>query len=593
MVKKLFTLQSYRNKDISEKENDIRKKTQNMIQMSGIAIANLKKLERNTLSSKDDDYDIYSYAKNYVGFQTDYIAYNEMNYDQRVQYLMDLAADSDISYILDTIADSAIVPNKDNMFCFFDADKLKSKIRANYENVDNLLETCEKNFNKIYTLWNFHDGDEAWKLFRKWLIKGVLAYEIIYSYDKSTKNAKGILGFKELEPSTLEPAIVHDENGTSYKIWYQYRDTDDERKIPDSNIIYISFAGENIQTSQNISYLETINRPFNVLRQLENSRLIWNIQNAQKRVKFVVPVSGLSTQKERERIEQLKAYYTEETMIDPRSGIFTVNAQPKFSFSKTFLFPSVEGSQTDISEIDSAGYDMNSTESLNYYYRRFILQTHIPPSRFFKDMNNIPQTQANLQSISQEEIAFARYINRLRSVFKELIIKPLWISIMLDMPELIVSSLLKSYLSISYNEENVFARQKEADNLTAGANIITTLSTIMKGEQPYFSIDFLIKKFLGMSDEDLNMNEEYKQHDVIKMIKSSGSASGGENGGGPGMDMGADMSGAPDAGMDMGADTGGALDAGMDMGADTGGAPDAGMDMGADTGGTPADDGSF
>ena len=46
------------------------------------------------------------------------------------------------------------------------------------------------------------------------------------------------------------------------------------------------------------------------------------------------------------------------------SGELTVNGQPKFSFAKTMVFPSKDGTTTEIGEIGIEGHDMNSVEPL-------------------------------------------------------------------------------------------------------------------------------------------------------------------------------------------------------------------------------------
>lgn len=201
---------------------------------------------------------------------------------------------------------------------------------------------------------------------KRFLVDGFLAFEIIYQTDKKTGKATDIIGFQELDPITLEPEIRKDQEGNEYKVWIQFKgDAEKQRILPDSNVIYISWARNNFVSR--LSYTEQLVRSFNTLRALENSRVIWNVQNAQKRIKFVVPIGSQSEQAARTRLNELQNYYKEDVIIDDNSGEITINGQPKFSFNKTFFFPSREGSQTEISEIGVEGYDLNSTEQLKYF----------------------------------------------------------------------------------------------------------------------------------------------------------------------------------------------------------------------------------
>ena len=108
---------------------------------------------------------------------------------------------------------------------------------------------------------------------KRFLVDGFLAFEIIYQTDRATGKAVDIIGFQELDPVTLEPDIRFDEEGNEYKVWIQYRgDAEKERILPDSNVIYISWARHDFIAR--LSYTEQLVRSFNMLRTLENSRVI-------------------------------------------------------------------------------------------------------------------------------------------------------------------------------------------------------------------------------------------------------------------------------------------------------------------------------
>ena len=109
-------------------------------------------------------------------------------------------------------------------------------------------------------------------------------------------------------------------------------DKQNQRELLDTNIIYISWAKTNFVS--HFSYCERLVRSFNMLRTLENSRIIWNIQNAQKRIKIVVPIGTESDQIAKTRLRELEAHYKEDIVVDNMSGEITVNGQPKFSFAK-------------------------------------------------------------------------------------------------------------------------------------------------------------------------------------------------------------------------------------------------------------------
>lgn len=387
----------------------------------------------------------------------------------------------------------------------------------------------------------------------------------------------------EIDPLTLEPGLLVTEDGKELFIWYQYKGESRERRIPDSNIIYISWNNMLGSRTNNISYVEGLTRSFNILRQLEHSHLIWNIQNAQKRMKMTIPVGQLTPQRAEARISKLMAMYNEEVSIDGGSGEVLWNGEPKMNFQKTFFFEDRDGAAINIEEIATEGYDMNTTESLQYFYRKFVLESQVPANRFTQNTSSAPANQMLGDStITREEAAFGRFIQRVRQIFKEVLIKPLWVQICLLHPELSQTNYIKQGLGIKFNEENLFILAKKRAIVTDGATIVSTLAGITgTDQQPYFSIDYLVKEFLGLTDQDLEINRKYKEAEILHNIEiaklqkkhaddqlaatpaaQGGSAEGGEPYGGGGFGGGPDVMGggefsAPDTGGDSGGDEGG------------------------------------
>lgn len=542
-------------------------------------------------------------------------AYYDLSYQQRREQLRQFASQQTISFVLDTIADESIILDENNYFAQLDLNLLKLKLNTNYkgangETADDLIKNCQKAFKIIYSTYGWDKSNDAWNYFKKFLIEGYLAFEIVV--DNLMKPTR-IIGMRELDPATLEPDIEIDPmTNKEVKVWYQYKgDAQLERKIPDSNIVYISWSTGMYGEQSRVSYLEGLIRSYTMLTQLETSRMVWNIMNSQKRVKVGIPVGNISQDKARARVSEVKSDWNEETTVDEISGEMVVNGQPRFSFSKTHFFPIRDGNSMTIEEIPTEGYDLSDITPLKYFWRRFILETKIPANRFMIDpaAEGAHPLGGDNASITREEYAFGRFISRVRNIYREILLKPLWVQICLMMPELASSELLKQCIGIVFNEENMFVKAKERTALKQGAEIIGTLSQIQLGEnKPFFSMKFLIEKFLGMSDEDFAINEKYKQGEIIERLEQAktikqhqemGKQVGEQQGNGAPGEM--DFGGSSDAGGgssfddSFGGDTGGGGDfAGGDevfSGGDTG-MGSGGSEI-ADTGGGDEGEGDF
>ena len=141
--------------------------------------------------------------------KTKSIAFFQMDYVSKRERLRDIASNGEIEFIIETIADDSIVFDQDNRFCY--ANDLVGELNYSGSNKAQRLQFQEKviekysnNFQKIYSKWGFDQGISAWQYFYQFLIEGHLAFEIIYD---DLVNPKEIIGFKELDPSTLYPEM--------------------------------------------------------------------------------------------------------------------------------------------------------------------------------------------------------------------------------------------------------------------------------------------------------------------------------------------------------------------------------------------------
>lgn len=509
-----------------------------------------------------------------IAGQNDYIAYYDQSYKARRDFLRKFALQGEIDYVVETIADETIVNDDMHYFAYPNTRQLKSILRA--DRGKEIVDGINNAYRRVYHLFHFNEGNDAWHYVKKFLIDGFLAFEIIYDSGKDGRYAKNIVGFQELDPITLQPDIKKDEYGNEYKVWIQNKgDQNNERILLDTNVIYISWARNNFVS--HLSYCERLIHSFNMLRTLENSRIIWNIQNAQKRVKIVVPAGTQSEQKIRTRLRELQAMYKEDINIDNMSGEITVNGQPKFSFAKTFIFPSKEGAQTEISEFGGEGHDMNSTESLKWFWQRFMIETRLPKDRFNmifdgQEHSAIPDGS----SLTREEYKFSLFIGRIRDIFKEILLKPTWTQFCLHNKDLAGSNVLKNALGLTFIEENVFTLAKERAILEQGSGIIQNLTSLRYADDsPVFSMKFLLQKYLNFSDDDWALNKKMveEEQEELKKAKEEEEAMMNQGGGMEdnfGSDGGMNFGGGDTGGLDFGSDAGGGMDLG---GGDAGGEP--------------------
>jgi hypothetical protein len=430
------------------------------------------------------------------------VAFFDRQYKQKVEKYRTFAVQDEIEEILDVLCDEAIVFDESN-YCAYGHfnGQISSAIEEEIGDV----------YNNIYNYFGFNDALSIWNYFRKWLVDGYLAFEIVYN-DKQTE----IIGFKELDPQSL----VHGVDTETGKVqWVQYKGGGvKERKLWDSQIIYLSYS--QVNSPQRTSYVERLIRAFNMLRIMEHTRIIWAVTNSSFKTKFVIPVGGKSKTRAKQSLAQLMNSYREVVDFDFDSGELSTNGKPMMPFNKEYWLPSKDGETPEIENVGGDGPDLGDTESLKYFADRLKLASKIPFSRFERDGGSVWDLEAS--GMMRDEIKFAKFISRLRSIFQEILVKPLYLQMCLNHPELKNDVAFKSGLGIKWVKDNVFEELKEMELMSRRVDFIgnmkTQLSTMDENmtEIPYFDLGFLIKRYGGFTQDDIKSNERAKKREELE-----------------------------------------------------------------------------
>ena len=427
------------------------------------------------------------------------IPFFDQSYEGKREELRKFSLNDEVEDILDILCDETIVYDEKNFFCYPEI--------LGIDISDDVDKDLNKYFRQIYHYFGFNSDQSAWYFFRKFLIDGYLAFEIIYSPDQ-----KEIIGFKELDPITLIPGYNHDDGK---KVWVQYKDDPvKERKLYDSQVIYISYSS--ITTASRVSYIERLTRAFNLLRIMEHTRVIWAVTNASFRMKFVIPVGGKSKTRAKQSLSQLMNSYKESVDFDWESGTLATDGKPMLQFSKEYWLPSKDGESPEIETLNSEGPDLSDTEALKYFSDKLKHVSKIPYSRFlYEDGGGDFNLAAD--GMIRDEIKFGKFIKRLRSIFMEILSKPLFIQMCLKYPEFTNDPQFKSQVALRFNEENVFSELKDMELMekrldfigTMRDSLMTTNQETME-EEYYFDQEYLVKKYLKLSDDEIRANEAFK-----------------------------------------------------------------------------------
>ena len=476
------------------------------------------------------------------------IAYLDRAYQDKRKILRQYAIKDEIKDFVTQIADESIIYNDDNFFCKMKdlPDEFDTTLKQRYQ----------ENFHKIYKNFGFNDGLTAWNYFKNFLIDGYIAYEIVYD-----NKQKSIIDLQPIDPMTL---VVATDPGTATIVWIQYPDNPQIRRVLlDAQIIYISYSNNN--EFAETSYVENLIRPYNQLKMLEQTRLLYNINQAAIYKKFIIPTNGLTRQQAEQQIYELMSEYHEDVQWDDTMGTVTINGSTNIPHSKDFWFPNSDLGTPTVEIMATQGTDLNEDTMLQWFFKILKRASKLPFSRFDEDSGggNIYNDSAE---ITRDEIKFQNFIKRLRTVYKEIVIKPLKIQMIMDFPELKDDNLFHTSMQIIFNSNELFEEWKYLNNLQKRAEIASTLSSNLQDaeQKPYLHIEWIMRKIMKFTDADIIENQKYKL--------GGGGMSASEGGGG-GAQGGAPAQGGMEgqAPAQGGQSQGGQSQGGQSQGGDVGG----------------------
>ena len=482
--------------------------------------------------------------------RTKAVAFFQLDYAVKRERLRDIAANGEIEFVLETITDDVIVYDDENMFCY--PSDLTGKMmykgnskeqRLKYQ--DNVIKKYNENFHKIYNAWGFQEGISAWQYVYQYLVEGHLAFEIIYD---NPQKPREIIGYKELDPTSIVPQLSKDAKGKLFLQWTQYTPNSTQtRTLTDSQIIYLSYS--NHFRTKRVSFVERLIRSFNLLRIIEQSKVIWHVMNAPIRLTTTVPVGSKSIQKAQEDVREFLNILKEDINFDNESGEIKVNGQPNILFYKNYVLPvNDRNEQVKIEPLQYPGPNLSGSELLNHFLKKLKMDSKIPYSRW-EGQSGMGAFTLNAEGITREEIRYNKFVNRIRTTIQELITKPLWLQMELDIPEIKGDQKFRNAIGVQFNNDNLFEEMKEREVANKRLASFTAMKGVMNDDgTPYFSTEYLIRKELRLPDDEIEMNKNYKIQEQEEAEEAEAKAAAAGDAGAAGMDAGAGAGAAAGAG---------------------------------------------
>ena len=446
----------------------------------------------------------------------------EKDFAQKREALRQLAVQPELEDILDTMANECVVYDTDyTYFCepMIEPQELKYiKVKERKQ----IYKDMNIAFRRFYKMlqWKYR----AWDDFKRWLVEGILCWEIVWD---SLEKPKKIIGFVPLDPATITRKF---DNGKWY--WVQFKGIQGkERTLLDSQIIYITYQETNALSR--VSYLERLIRPFNLYRIIEQAQIIWTVTNSAFKLKFTIPIKGMNRVQGMQTLSTAMNRYREDIKFQQDTGELAINGTSNMPFNKEYWFPEGDAGSPQMETIGGDGPELVDNDQLKFYKNMLYKISKIPLNRFDQESGET-WFGADATSVARTEIDFGRFVTRLRNLFGMIMIKPLQLQLACDHPELVENKQILEAVSLQWKSYNVFEEMLELELMQKRMDFIQSAKDSLidmdqdGNEIKFWSSKFLVERFLKLSKQDLDLNDKYKQEEIEELNLAGGENSGDE-----------------------------------------------------------------
>jgi hypothetical protein len=252
-----------------------------------------------------------------------------------------------------------------------------------------------------------------------------------------------------------------------------------------------------------MSVLETIYRVFKQKELLEDAVLIYRVSRAPERRIFKIDVGNMPSHMAMAFVERVKNEIHQRRIPSHTGGgsgqnIMDSSYNP-LSINEDYYFPQTADGRGSSVETLPGGSNLGEIDDLKYFNNKMCRGLRVPSSYLptGPDDSDRPMNDGRVGTALIQEYRFNQYCERLQ----RLIINKLddefkmfmrWRGFNID----------SSLFSIAFNPPQNFASYREAELDT------TRVSTFQALEQiPYLSKRFLLKRYLGLTEEEIQENE--------------------------------------------------------------------------------------
>jgi hypothetical protein len=249
------------------------------------------------------------------------------------------------------------------------------------------------------------------------------------------------------------------------------------------------------------SILENIFKVYKQKELLEDAILIYRVQRAPERRVFKIDVGNMPSHIAMQFVNRIKDEIHQRRIPSVHGGQSVVDATYNpLSINEDYFFPVTADGRGSSVDVLPGGQNLGEIDDLKYFNNRLARGLRVPSSYLptGPEDNQTPLSDGRVGTAMIQEFRFNQYCERLqnyisRKLNEEFKLFMRWRGFNID----------SGLFDISFNPPQNFASYRQSELDTARVNTFTTMAAL-----PYMSTRFSMKRFLGLSDEEIAENQK-------------------------------------------------------------------------------------
>jgi hypothetical protein len=425
----------------------------------------------------------------------------------------------EVDNAIDEIVNASIVSGTQNRPVKLNLDELPLS--------DSIKTKIYREFDRVLYLLDFNS--KSYEIFRRWYIDSKVFYNLVINKDLPTEGIQEVIPIDPMKIKKVRKLKKEMEKveGQSISLikdieeYYHYTNTDKESYMVTGpgglhlsldSVVYVPSGIVDLNTKRVLGYLHKAIRPLNMLRQLEDSLLVYRVARAPERRIFYVDVGQLPKQKAEQYMRDMMSRFRNKLIYNQATGEVR-DERNHLSILEDYWLPRREGSRgTEIVALPG-GQAMSQIEDVDYFKKKLYNSLNVPISRLTSESTGFNMGRS--VEITREEVKFYKFIERLRHQFSKLFLDMLRVQLLLK--GVMTDNdwhALRSNIKVVFNTDNYFWDLKESEILSERLKMISFVDPYVG---KYFSTEYIRKNILRQTEEDMQMMDKEMEVDRARI----------------------------------------------------------------------------